>query len=154
MRTQEGQTVGPLKKTFQILELIADSPKGLRLAEISERAGFTESTAYRLLCKLERERYLVRNNLRAYALGIKFIEMATHGNYVENLRSISWQFLLDLRRTVLETVSLAVPGQGLGPVYRGVWKSPFVSASFNTGAETSRLLYFPGESLTRLSPGA
>lgn len=108
MGTRKPQPVGTLKKTLRILELICDSPKGLRLKEISEKTGFNKSTAYRFLVHLEREGYLVRNGSQAYVLGIKFIEMATRGNWVEGLRSVSWPFLLELQRTVLETVNLAV----------------------------------------------
>ena len=106
--TRKAQPVGALKKTLQILELICDSPRGLRLKEISEKTGFNKSTAYRFLVHLEREGYLIRNSSQAYVLGIKFIEMATRGNWVEGLRSVSWPFLLELQRAVLETVNLAV----------------------------------------------
>lgn len=102
------QPVGTLRKALRILELICDSPKGLRLKEISENTGFNKSTAYRLLVHLEREGYLVRNGSQSYVLGIKFIEMAARGNWTEGLRSIAWPFLLELQRNVLETVNLAV----------------------------------------------
>ena len=102
------QPVGTLKKTLRILEIICDSPKGLRLKEISEKTGFNKSTAYRLLVHLEREGYLVRDGSQAYVLGIKFIEMAARGNWTEGLRSIAWPSLLELQRRVLETVNLAV----------------------------------------------
>ena len=100
--------VGTLQKTLRILELICDSPKGLRLKEISESTGFNKSTAYRFLVHLEQEGYLVRNGSQAYVLGFKFIEMAARGNWVEGLRSMAWPFLIELQRSVPETVNLAV----------------------------------------------
>ncbi len=105
---KKSQPVGTLKKTLKILELICDSPKGLRLKDISEKTGFNKSTAYRFLAHLEREGYLVRDGSQGYVLGIKFIEMAARGKWVEGLRSIAWPFLLDLQRAVSETVNLAV----------------------------------------------
>ena len=98
VRVRKAQPVGTLSRTLRILELICDSPKGLRLKEISERTGFNKSTAYRFLAHLEREGYLVRNGSQAYVLGIRFIEMAARGNWVEGLRSIAWPWLLDLQR--------------------------------------------------------
>ena len=106
--TRKAQAVGTLDKTLRILELISDSPKGLRLKEISEKTGFNKSTVYRFLVHLEREGYLIRNGSQAYVLGIKFIEMATRGNWVEGLRSVSWPFLLELQRVVPETINLGV----------------------------------------------
>jgi DNA-binding IclR family transcriptional regulator len=102
------QPVGTLKKTLRILEVICDSPKGLRLKEISQKTGVNKSTAYRLLVHLEREGYLVRSGSQTYVLGSKFVEMAARGNWTEGLRSRAWPFLLELQRTVLETVNLAV----------------------------------------------
>jgi IclR family KDG regulon transcriptional repressor len=107
-RARQAQPVGTLSKTLQILELICDSPKGLRLKEISEKTGFNKSTAYRFLAHLEKEGYLVRNGSPSYLLGIKFMEMAARGNWVEGLRSIAWPLLLDLQRATSETVNLAI----------------------------------------------
>jgi len=106
--TRKVQPVGTLRKALRILELICDSPRGLRLKEISEKTGFNKSTAYRLLVHLEREGYLVRTGSQAYVLGIKFIEMAARGNWAVGLSSIAWPFLLELQRNVRETVNLAV----------------------------------------------
>ncbi len=105
---RKAHSVGTLEKTLRILELVSESPKGLRLKEISEKTGFNKSTVYRFLVHLEREGYLIRNGSQAYVLGIKFIEMATRGNWVEGLRSVSWPFLLELQRAVPETVNLGV----------------------------------------------
>lgn len=105
---RQAQPVGTLSKTLRILELICDSPKGLRLKEISEKTGFNKSTAYRFLAHLEKEGYLVRNGSQSYVLGIKFIEMAARGNWVEGLRSIAWPLLLDLQRATSETINLAI----------------------------------------------
>jgi DNA-binding IclR family transcriptional regulator len=107
-KSRKVQPVGALQKTLRILELVCESPKGLRLKEISEKTGFNKSTAYRFLAHLEREGYLIRNGPQTYVLGIKFIEMASRGNWVEGLRSISWPFLLELQRAVPETANLAV----------------------------------------------
>ncbi|PYT77396.1 MAG: hypothetical protein DMG40_23655 [Acidobacteria bacterium] len=107
-RRRQAQPVGTLSKTLKILELICDSPKGLRLKEISEKTGFNKSTAYRFLAHLEREGYLVRNGSQSYVLGIRFMEMAARGHWVEGLRSIAWPFLLDLQRLTSETVNLAL----------------------------------------------
>jgi DNA-binding IclR family transcriptional regulator len=107
-RARQAQPVGTLRKTLEILELICDAPRGLRLKEISEKTGFNKSTAYRFLAHLEKEGYLVRNGSQSYMLGIKFIEMAARSNWVEGLRSIAWPLLLELQRATGETVNLAV----------------------------------------------
>jgi IclR family KDG regulon transcriptional repressor len=107
-RARKAQPVGTLSRTLRILELICDSPKGMRLKDISEKTGFNKSTAYRFLAHLEREGYLVRNGSQSYVLGIRFIEMAARGNWLEGLRSIAWPLLLDLQRTTSETVNLAI----------------------------------------------
>ena len=117
-RRRQAQPVGTLSKTLKILELICDSPKGLRLKEISEKTGFNKSTAYRFLAHLEREGYLVRNGSQSYVLGIRFMEMAARGHWVEGLRSIAWPFLLDLQRLTSETVNLALLDAGTKPVGR------------------------------------
>jgi IclR family transcriptional regulator, acetate operon repressor len=107
-RVNKAHPVGTLNKTLRMLEFICDSPKGLRLKEVSEKAGLNKSTAYRFLAHLEREGYLLRNGSRAYVLGTKFIEMAARGNWVEGLRSMAWPFLINLQRATSETVNLAI----------------------------------------------
>jgi DNA-binding IclR family transcriptional regulator len=107
-RVKKAHPVGTLNKALRILELICDSPKGVRLKDVSEKTGFKKSTVYRFLAHLEREGYLVRDGEQAYVLGIKFIEMAARGNWVEGLRSIAWPLLLDLQRATSETVNLAI----------------------------------------------
>jgi DNA-binding IclR family transcriptional regulator len=105
---RKARPVGALDKTMRILDLICDSSEGLRLKDVSAKTGFNKSTAYRFLAHLEREGYLVRNDKKAYLLGMKFMEMAARGNWVEGLLSIAWPFLLELRRLTHETVNLAI----------------------------------------------
>jgi IclR family transcriptional regulator, acetate operon repressor len=120
---KKARPIGTLNKTLRILELVCGSPKGLRLKEVSEKTGFNKSTAYRFLTHLAREGYLVRNGGQAYVLGVKFIEMAARGNWVEGLRSIAWPFLLDLQRATSETVNLAILNQD-AVLYVEVLESP------------------------------
>jgi IclR family acetate operon transcriptional repressor len=122
-RTIRAHPVRTLGKALQILELVSASPQGLRLKDVSSHTGFNKSTAYRSLVHLERAGYLVRNNSNAYVLGMKFIEIATRGNWVEGIRSVAWPFLVGLRRRVGETVNLAVL-QTDAVLYAEVLESP------------------------------
>lgn len=101
-------SVGSLKKLLAILEIIRESPTGLRLKELSERSGIHKSTAYRLLTHLEREGYLGRDEWGIYTIGIKFLELAVHGNWARALRSAARPFLYDLQKGTSETVNLAI----------------------------------------------
>ncbi len=108
VKISKAQPVGTLIKALRILDLISESPRGLRLKEVSQHSGFNKSTAYRFLSHLERDGYLVRNSSQCYVLGIKFIEMAARGNWVEGLRSIAWPYLRDLQRSTNESVNVGI----------------------------------------------
>ena len=71
---QEDTKVKSLNKAITLLDILAAQDDGLKLSELSERAGFPKSTVHALLSTM-RDRGLVSQlDNGAYALGIKLFE--------------------------------------------------------------------------------
>jgi DNA-binding IclR family transcriptional regulator len=68
-----------LERALALLEILEDSPGGLRNAEISRRLGIPKSSCSWILTRLERKGYLTRDgNTSRYKLGLKTVALA-HG---------------------------------------------------------------------------
>ena len=94
---------------FRAIEVIADANKELSLQEISDRAGITKSSTFRILFTLEKLGYVGKNaETGKYKLGLKVLESAQKVRTSLGILQMSRPLMEELRRKFGETVNLAV----------------------------------------------
>jgi IclR family acetate operon transcriptional repressor len=94
---------------FHALEAIGDADKELSLQEISERAGITKSSTYRILFTLEALGYIGKNaETGKYQLGLKVLESAQKVRAGLSILQAARPLMESLQRKFGETVNLAV----------------------------------------------
>jgi IclR family acetate operon transcriptional repressor len=67
--TRDPGTVQSLVRAFQLLELIAASPAGMRLGELSRMTGLHKSTAFRMLRTMAKLGYVAQGEGKLYCIG-------------------------------------------------------------------------------------
>ncbi len=106
------QSVPSADRILTILELVAQSKRGLRLAEVAEQANMPRSSAHCLLLTLERRGYLHRNEKSGrYLFGLKFFSLARYAVDGLEVREIAAPFLAALMRQTGLTVHMAIMEQ-------------------------------------------
>jgi DNA-binding IclR family transcriptional regulator len=98
-----------VERCFQIIELLSQSPRGLRLSEIGSRLGLNPSTAHHILNTLVPAGYIARDpETKGYALGLRFVEVGQRILDNLDIRRIAHKHLQALHRQCGEAVHLAV----------------------------------------------
>jgi DNA-binding IclR family transcriptional regulator len=108
MKKMKSAPVGVIDKVLAILELLDQSPSGLKLKDIAEQAGINKSTAHRFLSHLESKKYLFRDTAGAYMIGPRLTKLGAGMNSYSTLAKICRGPLENLRAVTGETVNLAV----------------------------------------------
>lgn len=125
----QGNSLLTVKRCFEVLELVAKTNRdskmrGLSLKEVTDRTGLNKATAYRYLCALEEYGLLQKNAEGSYLLGVKTVELYHLFIASNDLRTIAYDYMLELSQETQETVYLAIPdGQEL--LYLERVDSPF-----------------------------
>lgn len=112
-REAAGGTVQAVDRALHLLELVAQSPEGVRLSDVARAAGLAPSTAHRLLTTLERRGFLLSDprqatwhvGARAFSVGMAFTRW-------QNFIAASTPFLRRLRDASRETANLGVLEDG------------------------------------------
>ncbi len=89
--------VQTLDRGLEALELLADEPDGLSVAELAERLGVDRAVVYRLTATLESRRLLLRDCEGRLHLGLGLVELARR--VAPHLRAVA---LPELRRLAVE----------------------------------------------------
>jgi DNA-binding IclR family transcriptional regulator len=98
---------GTLLRGLRIIETLAEAPTPLTLAELSERAGFDNSTAHRLVQLLVDEGYVSRvEGTKRYSLGPRSVSPLAAYHPINNLIRDTYETLQSVRDETGETVSL------------------------------------------------
>lgn len=110
--SKAGQVAGTasFSKFVQVLQLIADLPSPVVMAELVRASGYPRPTVYRIVAALAAENF-IRENPRtgAFELGLRLLQLASKSWGRSELRLVSVDVLKQLRDTTSETVHLAVP---------------------------------------------
>jgi DNA-binding IclR family transcriptional regulator len=101
-----------LDRAIGLLDVLATSPSGLQLAEISNRLGLHKSTVYRLLAVLEQYRLVEKSVSGKFHLGLKLFELGTQAVAGLDLREQARPHLEKLAFEASETVHLCVLNAG------------------------------------------
>ena len=95
-----------LTRGLDVLNVLADSPEGLRSTDIANRFDLNPNTAGRLLATLEASGYAVRARDGRYSVGAAVISAAIKKVNIANLSKTSRPLLEKLRDKTRETVFL------------------------------------------------
>jgi DNA-binding IclR family transcriptional regulator len=105
--------LGTLDKTFQIIDLLAQNPRGLRLSEMSAELGLPSSSIHHILSMLRSSDYVDQDSdNKRYRLGFKFLVISS--TILDNLdiRRTAYIHLRQLHQKVNETVNLTILRNG------------------------------------------
>ncbi len=105
----ENLHVQVLDRAFNIVEQLATSESGLRIAELSKRTGLSKSTVHRILQTLSDRHYIVKDiETSAYTLGYKFVEIASIYLNAINLRTEAAPFMHEMASCFSATAYLGI----------------------------------------------
>lgn len=97
-------------KAFQILNLIADSERGLGISQLSKRLGISKSTVHGISAVLEEIGAISRNpHTKRYKLGYTIFELGKRGLSRIPLREVARRHMERLMEATGETVFLGTP---------------------------------------------
>ena len=127
LSSKAGQVAGTasFSKFVQVLQLIADLPAPVVIAELVRASGYPRPTVYRIVAALAAENF-IRENPRtgAFELGTRLLQLASKSWGRSELRLVSVDVLKQLRDTTCETVHLAIPSGDHNMVYIEKLESP------------------------------
>lgn len=111
-------------KFMHLLQLVADTPEAMTVAELSKLSGYPRPTVYRTVAALIAERLLAEHTQSGrLTLGPRLIQLASRSWGRSELRLAAVEDLKRLRDLTGETVHLAVPN-GQHMVYIEKLESP------------------------------
>jgi IclR family transcriptional regulator, acetate operon repressor len=96
-------------RAMSLFELLAESPAGLTLSQLSRKLGIPKSTAHYLLHTLHTRGYVQRSpDGRHYSLGLRFADVARGDNAELSLRTLAIPYLRQIVARLDLTATLAV----------------------------------------------
>ncbi len=100
-----------IQRALDVIETIAEAPRGLTLTEIADRLGLPKSSALRLVANLEMRRYVEQDQNNRYRIGLRVFSIGG-GALADNiLRTCARPYLEDLSIKVGESTYLAILDQ-------------------------------------------
>ncbi|CAM3880267.1 IclR family transcriptional regulator [Alkalicoccus chagannorensis] len=110
MREIQAKPIRAVERSLHVLETFTSSDKGaLTLTDIAEASGLPRSTVYRILCTLERERYLNYDETKeTYSPGIRFIELGVRLTSSLDIMEAAEEPLLELHTETRQTIVMAL----------------------------------------------
>ncbi|NGN44735.1 IclR family transcriptional regulator [Mesorhizobium sp. CGMCC 1.15528] len=104
------QGAASFSKFITVLQIIADAPGTLDIAQLTKRAPFPRGTVYRLVAALMAEGLVTQSGEGGtFRLGPRLLQLAAKTWEDSDLRTIARDFLVSLRDATDEAVHLAVP---------------------------------------------
>jgi DNA-binding IclR family transcriptional regulator len=109
-------TITALQRGLRLLQLFAQSERGLTTMQVARLTGLPVSTAHRFLVNLESSGFLNCNASGVYHLGLACFAVGQAALGQLDIRRLSLPYLLDLNQQTRETIHLTVR-HGLTAVY-------------------------------------
>lgn len=104
------QGAASFSKFMTVLQIIADAPGKLDIAQLTKRAPFPRGTVYRFVSALMAEGLITQSGEGGtFRLGPRLLQLAAKTWEDSDLRTIARDFLVSLRDATDEAVHLAVP---------------------------------------------
>lgn len=107
------RSVPVLTRALAVLELLAESPNGLTLAEVARKLQMPKSTTHCILLTLLRQDYLTRSNrTRRYGFGPKLFSLVNHAVGGQHVREVAMPHLRQLMIATKLTVHMGILERG------------------------------------------
>jgi DNA-binding IclR family transcriptional regulator len=120
----ENYIVSSLVRGMQILSTFTIKRPSLKISEIAEINGLDQATVFRFVYTLEKLGYLVRDGeTKRYRQGVRMLTIGLPAREGITIRNVALPIMLELSKTVNETVRLAVL-DGVDTVMIGVQEIP------------------------------
>ena len=103
-----GLEVQSLQRTFDILEVVANSVLPVSLKYITDETGLPKSTVYRLLSNLEKRDYVKCDSNGSYRLGIQLLMMSQRAEQNFDIKNLARKHLVHMNEVTKETVHLGI----------------------------------------------
>jgi DNA-binding IclR family transcriptional regulator len=156
-------SVPSLQRGLAILEILADSRKGLTLSNLTQRMRLPKSSVHSLLLTLERTGYLHRSEVTGrYLFGTKLFSLATKSVSRLELKEQALPSLASLAKETGLTVHMAIPERGTailiekidppGLIRLATWPGKQMDLHC-TGVGKALLAYLPQEEMANLIRG-
>lgn len=101
--------MNPVDRVVSILEVFLNTKDGIGIEELSRSAGQNVSTTHRVVSRLVNRGYLRQDRKRGkYYLGPRFLAFHPAVRRTNEFMDISYPFLVNLNRTIGESVNLAI----------------------------------------------
>ena len=100
--------VPALEKGLDVLELLADSTRALRLTEIAERTARTKQELFRVLNCLHERGYLVRDRAQRYRISTKLFELGAKQASIQTLVARALPHMERLAESIGESCHLNI----------------------------------------------
>lgn len=101
-------TIAVLEDAIHVLETFLNGGKRLTLAEITRICGFSKNKTFRILSTLEKHRFVERDDIGAYRLGVRFLDFGQRVRRETGLLQASRSVMDWLVEQTRETVFLGV----------------------------------------------
>lgn len=101
-------SVKSAERVLRVLELLAKSPSGLTIKEVSETLSFPQSSTSGLITTLLENGYITADLFKKYKLGPKLIQIGRVAMDSLDITALGTPFLKKLMEEVEETVFMAV----------------------------------------------
>jgi IclR family transcriptional regulator, KDG regulon repressor len=106
--------VHSLERGLDLIELLAKNPQEISLSELSRTAGFSQSTAHRILSALKARGYVRQNSENSkYKLSLKLFELGNMTGRHLNLKEESLHLLKRLATQTMETAYLIIKDEDM-----------------------------------------
>ncbi|MCH3964923.1 MAG: IclR family transcriptional regulator [Clostridium sp.] len=110
--SENSSLVQSVNKALEILNALAECPKGCRIAELSKRLGLNKSTIYRILATLRYRNYVIKNEENdKYMLGTQILYLSQSLKSGMDLVTISRPYINKLVDKIGETAHLCIPDE-------------------------------------------
>lgn len=109
----EGNSDGTVGKALDVLELVANAGRPVRLSELLAKSGYPKATLYRFLQTLTNQGMLIHDaESQAYSLGMRLVRLAHAAWSNSSLAPVARTTLDQLSQEIGETIHLAQLDQG------------------------------------------
>ncbi|MFH0991701.1 MAG: IclR family transcriptional regulator [bacterium] len=102
-------TVPALDRAIRVLELLANAPQGMSLAQLASQTKVPKSTMFRILYTLHQNSIIIEDSERKmFTLGMKLLEWGNAALSKIDLKTIAHPHLLNLAHETRESFYLAI----------------------------------------------
>jgi IclR family transcriptional regulator, KDG regulon repressor len=100
-----------IQRALDVLDAIAEAPRGLTLTELSKTLDLPKSSVLRLIANLEMRHFVEQDRSSRYRIGLRVFSIGGQALADSNLRTCARPYLEDLAQRVGESTYLAILDQ-------------------------------------------